>query len=184
MESLRKIILWALVCHVTAWVNQFDQAFNFTCPPETSLSHVVSSHDNHFEDRVWDFSCRAPPYTSTNMSNCEWTDYENDFDQPLTFQCASDGIIAGISSIHDNHYEDRRFKFYCCEISGFITGSCYFTAYVNKFDEHMDYVVPSGKVMRGIDSYHENKEEDRRFKFEICDLDEHDTPIEGELSWV
>nr|ACH48240.2 dermatopontin 2 [Haliotis diversicolor supertexta] len=170
MDLFRTVVLCVLVCHVTAWINQYDQEFNFTCPPDTSLIHVISSHDNHFEDRVWDFKCGAPPQTGVNMSVCDWTDYENEFDQPLTFQCVNDGLMAGVSSIHDNHHEDRRFKFYCCEVADYITADCYFTTYVNNWDEHMDYVVPSGKVMHGIDSYHDNGKEDRRFKFEICDL--------------
>ncbi|XP_046564855.1 hemagglutinin/amebocyte aggregation factor-like [Haliotis rubra] len=174
------LVLCVLVCHVTAWINQFDEPFTFTCPAETSLIHVVSSHDNYHQDRVWEFSCRAPPHHDAKMINCEWTGkYQNEFDQPLTFQCARDGLIAGISSVRNDYHEDRRFKFYCCEVPGYIPGSCYFTPYVNNLNEHMDYVVPGGKVMRGIDSYHDNHKEDRRFKFEICGLVAHDSTILG-----
>ena len=46
------------------------------------------------------------------------SDYINEFDQPLTFQCPNDGFITGTESVHDNRKEDRRFKFQCCEIQG------------------------------------------------------------------
>ena len=59
--------------HVTCWINELDQAFTFTCPSDTSLYHVVSSHNNHAEDRVWDFSCRSPPHHEAKMTNCEWS---------------------------------------------------------------------------------------------------------------
>lgn len=46
-------------------------------------------------------------------------EYVNDFDQPLVFQCPHGGVLDGVSSYHDNHREDRRFKFYCCEKPGY-----------------------------------------------------------------
>lgn len=46
------------------------------------------------------------------------TEYVNDWDEVLVFQCQHNSYISGIDSYHNNHAEDRRFKFYCCETVG------------------------------------------------------------------
>ena len=46
------------------------------------------------------------------------TEYVNDWDEVIAFQCSHNGYITGIDSYHDNHVEDRRFKFRCCETTG------------------------------------------------------------------
>lgn len=43
------------------------------------------------------------------------TDYVNAMDSPIVFQCGS-GVIHGIESYHQDTYEDRRFKFKCCNL--------------------------------------------------------------------
>lgn len=42
-------------------------------------------------------------------------DYVNAMDSPIVFQCGS-GVIHGIESYHQDTYEDRRFKFKCCNL--------------------------------------------------------------------
>ena len=55
--------------------------------------------------------------TRQNKTVCT-SDYVNEWDQPVTYQCPNDGFITGIDSVHDNRYEDRRFKYQCCEVAG------------------------------------------------------------------
>ena len=54
------------------------------------------------------------------LCTCKYfiTDYENDLDGVLIFQCPHGGAVTGVSSFHDNGKEDRRFKFQCCESTG------------------------------------------------------------------
>lgn len=137
---------------VHSWVNDYDHPFTFTCPQHQSIQRVVSHHDNHREDRVFDFTCSN--YEDSKFDSCYWTgisvsiscicqqfnlwwnrqydfgiyalclEYVNDFDQPVIFQCPHGGVLNGVSSYHDNHKEDRRFRFYCCESPGSRTYRC------------------------------------------------------------
>lgn len=44
-------------------------------------------------------------------------------------------------------------------------GSVQITGYVNAFDEIIDWTCPNGSVVVGFNSYHDNKREDRRWRF-------------------
>ncbi|XP_011451275.3 hemagglutinin/amebocyte aggregation factor [Magallana gigas] len=158
-------LLHLLVC-VHSWVNDYDHPFTFTCPQHQSIQRVVSHHDNHREDRVFDFTCSN--YEDSKFDSCYWTEYVNDFDQPVIFQCPHGGVLNGVSSYHDNHKEDRRFRFYCCESPGNCLFNCYYSGLVNQYDGDLDYTVPDGHVMRGWTSVHDNHHEDRVFDFDVC----------------
>ncbi|XP_076468374.1 dermatopontin-like [Babylonia areolata] len=159
-----------LAVATVAWLNDFDQPVHFECPANTFLSHVNSMHNNDKEDRVWDLGCAAVPLEEAITQNCAWTNYVNQYDQPVTYQCPNEGFITGMASVHDNGHEDRRFQFRCCDVAGTLLHSCYFTDWENDWDGILDFIVPSGKILRGVDSFHRNDKEDRRFKFEICDI--------------
>ncbi|XP_062603178.1 hemagglutinin/amebocyte aggregation factor-like [Saccostrea cucullata] len=154
---------------VYGWVNEYDKPFNFTCPQHQSIHQIVSHHDNGREDRVFDFQCTS--YTKES-ENCFWTDYVNDFDQPLVFQCPRGGVLDGVSSYHDNHREDRRFRFYCCEKPGVCLYNCMYSGWVNSYDGNLNYTAPIGYVMRGWTSIHDSGREDRIFDFDVCLMQE------------
>ena len=40
--------------------------------------------------------------------------------------------------------------------SGAVIHACYFTNWENNWDGMLDYIVPTHKVLRGMDSYHNN----------------------------
>ena len=48
--------------------------------------------------------------------------------------------------------------------------NCKNTTWLNDFDQEFDYKCPGNKVLIRAASYHSNSEEDRRWKFECCDL--------------
>ncbi|KAG5846132.1 hypothetical protein ANANG_G00146520 [Anguilla anguilla] len=126
---------------------------------------ISSIHHNHHEDRLWDFSCKksfdTPP-------ECFWSPYANWFDEAFTFTCPPNSILSGMESYHDNKHEDRRWKFYCCRVTNYCNYNCYWTPYVNNFDEQFTWHVPNMNDLAGVDSYHENKHEDRRWKYMYC----------------
>ncbi|XP_078323804.1 hemagglutinin/amebocyte aggregation factor-like isoform X2 [Crassostrea virginica] len=159
-------VLLHMLVGVYSWVNDYDHEFTFTCPQHQTITRVVSHHDNHREDRVFDFQCSGK--NEITSESCYWTEYVNDFDQPLVFQCPHGGVLDGVSSYHDNHREDRRFKFYCCEKPGMCLYNCYYSGFVNRYDADLDYTVPDGHVMRGWTSVHDNHHEDRIFDFDVC----------------
>ncbi|WAR02879.1 DERM-like protein, partial [Mya arenaria] len=104
--------------HAAAYVNALDAEFSFSCgTSEQTISHVESVHDNHAEDRQFDFSCRdVMAEMDGTKAACYWTGYANVFDQPENFQCPGNQYVNGMGSQHNNHYEDRIWKFRCCSL--------------------------------------------------------------------
>ncbi|PIO39712.1 hypothetical protein AB205_0200370 [Aquarana catesbeiana] len=125
-----------------------------------------SSHDNKREDRVWDFSCQN---TFSNATSCSWTGYINDFDLEFSYICPFGSVINGMYSYHDNTREDRRWKLFCCQGEAPVTRNCKWSAYVNDFDAYLRWDAPPNAYLTGAHSYHDNKREDRRWKFYSCE---------------
>ncbi|XP_052069112.1 dermatopontin-like [Mytilus californianus] len=149
------------------WVNKFVEPVDFSCPNGQALSVIHSEHNNYFEDRKWSLGCRS---TGGQYDHCYCTPfYVNDWDDFFNFQCSHYGFLTGIKSIHDNHFEDRRFRFKCCAISGKDLSQCQ-TTFRNKFDQPNTVNVPTGSVVRGVSSTHSNYYEDRQYSWKICKL--------------
>ncbi|XP_028412097.1 hemagglutinin/amebocyte aggregation factor-like [Dendronephthya gigantea] len=89
-----------------------------------------------------------------------------DFDKTWTFTCPHGQSINHISSVHSNRHEDRSWTFRC-RYSSKIAATCYWTGWVNAYDQELIYQCPNG-VIAGVYSKHSNKREDRRFKFRCC----------------
>ncbi|KAH9496548.1 hypothetical protein Btru_017237 [Bulinus truncatus] len=92
----------------------------------------------------------------------------NNYDQPFDFNCQQGEIINYIHSINSNEYNDRIFDFGCRSLSCY--ESCYKSDYVNDFDQPINFTCPGTKVLVGIESYHDDSPEDRRYKFNCCDV--------------
>ncbi|KAM4676748.1 hemagglutinin/amebocyte aggregation factor-like isoform 1-T1 [Discoglossus pictus] len=147
------------------WVNSFDEELHYVCPVSESINSIISQHNNWYEDRVWDFTCKP---TFSKRPSCYWTNYINCMDEQFSFTCPFGSVISGLQSYHNNRQEDRRWKFYCCAASEVYTKYCYWTHYVNNFDAYMHWQVPRDNYLVGISSYHDDYTEDRRFKFQYC----------------
>ncbi|CAG2209633.1 unnamed protein product [Mytilus edulis] len=118
-------------------------------------------------DRRWCLACRP---TGGRHINCYWTPhYVNDWDRFFSFQCNNYGFIVGMQSIHQNQQEDRRFRFKCCSIAGKDLSQCHKT-FRNQFDKPNTVHVPTGSVVRGVSSTHNNHYEDRQYSWNICKL--------------
>ncbi|XP_050959311.1 hemagglutinin/amebocyte aggregation factor-like [Labeo rohita] len=168
---MRKVALFLLLNGLLAigqgWQNEFDSPLSFKCPAGQSISSIKSQNSNHHEDRRWDFTCKP---TNQPNAECFQSPYVNDFDKAFTFECPAQHAIAGMSSYHDNYYEDRRWQYYCCKVectSG-NPGKCQSTSYVNAFDEDFHWNVPPHSVLVGVESYHQNYQEDRRWNYKYC----------------
>ncbi|KAK6963285.1 strain EAF dermatopontin 3 [Biomphalaria glabrata] len=149
-----------------AYVNDWDQPFNFRCPDGQVVSYVSSVHDNRREDRRWEFLCR----TARQTHSCTDSGYVNDFDGPLVYTCPGNKVMVGVHSYHNNRREDRRFGFYCCDVQGSTPRDCYTTDYVNDWDGKLTLAVPEGRAVKAAFSHHNNRREDRRWQFQICAL--------------
>ena len=138
--------------------NAFDQPLLVSCGHKQALQAVSSYHNNHAEDRQWQWDCRT--VAQVDFSYCYWSDYQNDFDQPFVFECPNNRVLTGVSSHHDNGAEDRRWKFRCCEAPNHIKENCDWTGYINSFDGQMNYnLIGTPRVFVGAFSYHSNNAE-------------------------
>ncbi|XP_070205498.1 hemagglutinin/amebocyte aggregation factor-like [Littorina saxatilis] len=149
------------------WLNDWNQKAERTCSYGSFLSNIDSQHNNQHEDRQFRMSCRSLPVCGGTPS-CAWTSDLNSLNAVVDYQCPGGGYVAGMSSYHNNHHEDRRYSLYCCNLSGHKTYGCYTTGYVNNHDETYRFSVPYNHVLAGMKSEHSNGSEDRRFKFTIC----------------
>jgi len=150
-------------------LNDFDQTFQFSAGTNRMITGFFSYHDNHREDRRW-----IVKYGSASGVGCSaqgWSNWQNDFDQSMTFTCPSQQVLNGFNSYHDNHREDRRWEFRCCKVSGAVLKNAAWNSdYQNWWDGNLDYRCPSTMVISGVTSYHDNGREDRRWKFQCVDL--------------
>ncbi|XP_059171748.1 dermatopontin-like [Physella acuta] len=92
--------------------------------------------------------------------------YVNMLGQPFDFKCPAGQAISAISSVYDNLMEDRQWSVTCRAAN--LTNSCTHSGYVNGFGSPLSYTCPGKKVLTGIQSYHDNQVEDRRFNFQCC----------------
>jgi len=153
------------------WHNSWDGELRFVCPIKNNVYGAIKrmeSYQSHkgFGDRRWHFECS---YDVQNTRNCYNSGWLNDWDGQLHYTCPNNGYIAGFRSYHDNYREDRRWSVVCCKT---IRGleDCKWTNFINDWDAHMDYNVPSTRVINGLYSYHSNPHEDRRWKAYECKL--------------
>lgn len=95
---------------------------------------------------------------------CGWTWW----DAPFTIDCGSRGAITYVESYHDNHREDRRWR-WCCNFHIAPTNMhCYWTGYVNNWDQLLHFECRANYMISGVSSYHDNRREDRRWRFKCC----------------
>ena len=123
--------------HQRYYQNDYDQPLYKRCDSGNGMYAVRSVHDNHREDRRWEWLCRNVAYYA--QQSCYWSRDVNDFDQPISFLCAHNYYLAGVDSYHDNHHEDRRWSFLCCNSPGHYSGYCYIPGYQNSWDGYMDF---------------------------------------------
>lgn len=153
----------------TGYKNNWDAPLSWHVPNGYALVGVYSYHDNHREDRRYGFKYdrikgRTYFYDRKNLPITGW-------DSSFTQACPRNYIMTYINSWHSNYREDRRFNFRCSRVPSAYTTDCYWTNYVNYFDEYSSfYARPTDYVITGISSYHNNHREDRRFRFCVCKL--------------
>ena len=55
------------------------------------------------------------------LTDCDWSGWVNGWQDEFTYEPLDvNEVIAGVHSKHNNHYEDRKFDFYCCDIQSTI----------------------------------------------------------------
>ena len=98
--------------HWTGWLNNWDQPVDWS----SSSAYMVgwySDHSNSAEDRRFRIKYRNLKSGYTRKS-CQWSGY-NGWDAEANWG-GGDHYVFGIYSYHDNGREDRRTKFYWCNV--------------------------------------------------------------------
>lgn len=92
--------------------------------------------------------------------------YSTKYDRPFSLNCPTGKSIYILRSEHSNRREDRRWAMQCRNDK--VTSNCFTTGWQNYFDEAFDFTCPFNSIMTGFSGVHNNKREDRRFKFRCC----------------
>ena len=140
----------------TCLQNCYDGYLHHECSATQAIYGVQSYHNNYREDRIWNWKCRA---ASKPFTHCYWTGYENSYDDFMMFRCATNYVLRGVDSRHNNHHEDRRWKFQCCRATYHYTRNCGLSGFVNGYDGDMDFNAYSGYAIVGAFSIHDNGRE-------------------------
>jgi hypothetical protein len=93
----------------SAWDAKQDQA----CGTDEAMTGIQSHHSNHKEDRRFKLKCTK--ISGAVIHSSPWAPWANNYDGELKFKCEEGLVVTGMQSTHDNHFEDRRFKFRCGE---------------------------------------------------------------------
>uniref|UniRef100_A0AAY5K6X7 Hemagglutinin/amebocyte aggregation factor n=1 Tax=Esox lucius TaxID=8010 RepID=A0AAY5K6X7_ESOLU len=99
-------------CFTSAYVNDFDKPFIYQCPSHQVITGMNSYHENKHEDRRWKFTCCGSNNFCTD--SCGWTNYVNWFDEAFTFEMPPNTYLVAVESYHENHHEDRRWRYQYC----------------------------------------------------------------------
>ena len=105
---------------------------------------------------------------STNLRQRR-SSHHNDWDQRLYRVCNTGYGMYHVESEHHNYYEDRRWRWECRQV--FQTDrnqTCSWTPYENEFDQQIIFMCGRDEYLRGVESYHSNYHEDRRWRFYCC----------------
>eukprot|EP00049_Salpingoeca_infusionum_P005502 m.92811 g.92811 ORF g.92811 m.92811 type:complete len:2840 (+) comp12991_c0_seq1:76-8595(+) len=119
--------LWAVRCGTvndissidwtSYFINDWDAPFTYTCAYGHSLYWLRSVHSNSKEDRLWQAGCAKHTTSTITLTSCTWTNYLNDWDQPLDWRPSAPITLAGYGGYHDNGKEDRRWRVRHCSVS-------------------------------------------------------------------
>jgi len=164
---MRKFIITAR--WFSGWVNSWDGVLSWYAGSNRMLSGFHSVHDNRREDRLYAFHSAAASGVSCRDTGLRG--YANYWDAQLHFDCPNNQALSRIYSHHDNRREDRRWKFGCCVVSSNVylqKGG--WTNYINGWDAQLDFGCKEDEVLVGVNSYHDNRREDRRWRFRCSRL--------------
>lgn len=95
--------------------------------------------------------------------------FQNGYDGRLNVNCHESSGMYKINSEYSRGARDRVWRWECRNI-GYGYPHCWKTSYVNDFDKPMFFMCGKNQYIAGVDSYHSNAHEDRRWRFTCCYL--------------
>lgn len=104
------------------YITSYDSTVNLNCSGNKVRFASYSKHSNSKEDRIFGFGCASVKLGAKELKvkNCEAkpsiTGYANSFKASKTFTCPTNKVLTKEYSYHLNSFEDRRFRYTCCEL--------------------------------------------------------------------
>merc|ERR1712048_30025 len=99
-----------------------------------------------------------------HASHHRWLGNINGWDGHMNWHTNGHTYVSGLQSWHNNGYEDRIFRPLVTNIGSTQHGR-HITGFVNNMDGTFAYTCPTNKAIVGFYSYHNNGNEDRRWRF-------------------
>lgn len=185
---------WAIRCCKISNARLEDKSFtedlnfaggglNFKCALDAVLVGLKSAFSFSRKDRVWQAQCARLAAENAIVLTSQLSGWLNDWDHQLMFGGEPNLAITGLYSVHQNGVEDRRWKLRFGPTVGsalrkkgqssnkqLLCLKKQWTVWQNQFHQLLDFTCPSGRLLNGIVSYHDNTREDRRWKFHCCEL--------------
>jgi len=139
------------------YINNWDGGMQWRVGSHHYVSGLMSHHNNGREDRRF-----RPLVTSIGSSQhgLSLTNYVNNWDGQFAYTCPHNKAIVGMISYHHNHYEDRRWRFYCAAFHGVGFRAGGWPGWQTSWDAHFNINCGHQPAI-GFSSAHNNGREDR-----------------------
>jgi len=173
----------------TTYRNRWDDEFLFQCDIDKVITGLLSLHDNYFEDRRWNVRCTHFKNTIVDENSCEGIDIpRNEYDLLLDYTCPLGKVLHKFGGVHNNYFEDRRFRFACCELIYYEDDDSLSTSdwspYENDYDGPLEVTAKHNGMngaFSGISSIHHSHFEDRLFRFQVSVPPGNSKKLEGSI---
>ena len=99
------------------------------------------------------------------MAELQW---QNTYDGRLSRACPTGEGVYRVRSEYSRGHGDRRWDFQCRKVVQEGTPTCTQSSYINQFQEYISFMCGKNQYIGGVESYHENSKEDRRWKYTCC----------------
>lgn len=107
------------------------------------------------------------------ISSWPQSSWLNDWDKPVSKTCGEQEGLYRHYSVHDDGREDRRYQMDCATVGG--KGGKTYNLPITNWDEHYvrdcnDNADNNSSYLFGVDSYHDNGREDRRYTYKCREV--------------
>ncbi len=168
----------------TPLLNNYDAPVTMASVPNRVIRGYGTTFHNGHKDNQIRFLLAQPRDGNLELSTsqCTWlpstnpSTWVNDFDADVNFTCPGDTFMTNEHSYHSNTYEDRRYRYQCCQLqkpdTTFVQKkNCEWSGLQNVFRWPVDFRCEDGKTLTGVKSTHNNSHEDRMYRFQCCGID-------------
>jgi len=181
--------------------NDWDKPQWCLCQRGQKVSKISSKHSNKKEDRQWTLTCSTIEPEFMVPARSDWYEVtggtkfwifphsvkETEYNKPIKWdgkpedkfldRKPEDKFLVGMSSIHSDKKEDRKFKFFTVRSDNWYLTDCKKYKNINDWDEKLEYTLGDDEVFAGLESVYSYKKKDRVWTIKVCKLRKKCTEI-------